>query len=159
MTRSQVPATARLVTDVAGLPAHAGTHLGHTAWREMPQDVVTAFASLTEDHNPIHVDAGFAQKTPFGGTIAHGYLTLAMLAPLLNELLHVKDAALSINYGLDRLRFPAPLPVGGQYRAGAELTEVTPIEGGAQIKIAATIEVKDVAKPALVADCLFGHYA
>lgn len=148
-----------LITDVASLPEHSGADLGHTPWRLMDQQTVTAFADLTEDHNPIHVDADFAASTPFGGTIAHGYLTLSMLAVLLAELLRVEGASLSINYGLNKLRFPAPLPVGARYRAAAELAEVEAIEGGFQLRVAVRIEVEDAPKPALVAECLFRHYA
>lgn len=148
-----------LVTDVGSLPEHSGADLGHTAWRVMDQQTVTSFADLTEDHNPIHIDPDFAASTPFGGTIAHGYLTLSMVPVLLAELLQVDGASLSINYGLDKLRFPAPLPVGARYRAGAELAEVEAIEGGFQIRVSLRIEVEDAPKPALVAECLFRHYA
>jgi acyl dehydratase len=152
--------TGGLVTDVPGLLAHAGEDLGATAWRTMDQELVNRFADVTEDHNFIHVDVERARETPFGGTIAHGYLTLSLLAPLLAELLTVEGAKTSINYGLDKLRFPAPLPVGAEFRATATLAEATEVPGeGVQIKIAATVEVKDQAKPALVAECVFRHYA
>lgn len=149
-----------LTTNVVGLIGHAGKHLGHTAWRTLGQEQVDGFADLTEDHNPIHVDPDHAAQTPFGGTIVHGYFTLAMLAPLLAELLHVEGASLSVNYGIDRLRFPAPLPVGGEFRAAAELAEAAEVKGGGvEIKIVATVEVKDAPKPALVAECRFRYYA
>ena len=150
---------ARVSTDIAGLAALAGSDLGQTDWREMTQERVDAFADVTEDHNFIHVDPQRAAATPFGGTIAHGYLTLSLLAPVTQELLKVTDAAVSINYGLDRVRFPAPLPVGAQFRGGARIEEVTPLEGGVQVKVAASIEVRDAAKPALVAECLFRYYS
>src|ERR1700730_6847866 len=119
-----------VVTDLAGLHALAGTELGHTEWREMTQDRVDAFADVTEDHNFIHVDPARASQTPFGGTIAHGYLTLSLLAPITQQLLSVSDAAVSINYGLDRVRFPAPLRVGARFRGSATISEVSPIDGG-----------------------------
>ncbi|MQA74072.1 MAG: hypothetical protein GEU88_07000 [Solirubrobacterales bacterium] len=125
----------------------------------MTQVRVDEFADVTEDHNFIHVDPGRAAGTPFGGTIAHGFLTLALLAPLLAELLVVEGAATSVNYGLDRLRFPAPVAVGARFRAAARLAEAGEIEGGVQIKVVATVEVENAAKPALVADCLFRYYA
>jgi acyl dehydratase len=159
MTTPDAPAGSRLVTDVAGLAAHAGSHLGCTQWRDMPQRLVDGFADLTDDHNPIHVDPDYAGRTPFGGTIAHGYLTLSLLAPLLDELLRVEGASMSINYGIDRLRFPGPVPVGSRFRACAELAEVAEIDGGVQIKVAATVEVEGAGKPALVAECLFRHYS
>ncbi|HWF25442.1 MAG TPA: MaoC/PaaZ C-terminal domain-containing protein, partial [Solirubrobacteraceae bacterium] len=91
---------------------------------------------------------------PFGGTIAHGYLTLSLMAPVMGELMHVSDVKMGINYGLDKVRFPAPLPVGAQWRGGAEIAEVTEVPGGLQVKVKGTIEVKDAGKPACVAECL-----
>jgi acyl dehydratase len=158
MSTTESP-SAGLSTTVAELPGHAGEHLGSTAWRTVTQDRVNAFADLTEDHNPIHVDPAHASETPFGATIVHGYFTVSLLAPLLEELLHVEGAALSVNYGIDKLRFPAPVPVGARFRASAELAEVSEVKGGVQIKVAATVEVENSAKPALVAECLFRHYA
>jgi acyl dehydratase len=148
-----------LSTTMAELHGHSGKHLGSTAWRTLTQGQVNAFADLTEDHNPIHVDLGHAAGTPFGGTIVHGYFTVSLLAPLLEELLHVDGAALSVNYGIDKLRFPAPVPVGARFRASAELAEVTEIASGVQIRVVATVEVENSPKPALVAECLFRHYA
>jgi acyl dehydratase len=151
--------SAGLTTSLAELPGHAGEHLGSTGWRTLTQEQVDAFADLTDDHNPIHVDPAHAAGTPFGGTIVHGYFTVSLLAPLLEELLHVEGAALSVNYGIDKLRFPAPVPVGARFRASAELVEVTEVKGGVQIRVAATVEVESSPKPALVAECLFRHYA
>ncbi len=144
---------------LADLPALAGRRLGPTQWREMTQERVDEFADVTEDHNYIHVDVERAKASPFGGTIAHGYLSVALLAPISQELLSVTDAATSVNYGIDRLRFPAPLPVGAAFRGAGEITEVSEVTGGMQVKVAFTLEVKDQAKPALVADCLFRYYA
>ena len=151
--------TAGLSVNLTELPLHGGEHLGSTVWRTVTQDQVNAFADLTDDHNPIHVDPQHAAGTPFGGTIVHGYFTVSLLAPLLEELLHVEGAALSVNYGIDKLRFPAPVPVGARFRASADLAEVTEIKGGVQIRVAATVEVEGSPKPALVAECLFRHYA
>ena len=159
MTTSQTASAPGLVTDMAGLRDSAGTHLGHTGWREMTQQRVNEFADVTEDHNFIHVDPERAKASPFGGTIAHGYLSLSLLAPVTQQLLQVTDAATSVNYGLDKLRFPAPLPVGAQWRGSAEIIEVTEVKGGLQVRVVASIEVKDAARPALVAECLFRHYA
>ena len=144
---------------LAELPDLVGRQLGRTQWREMTQERVDRFADVTEDHNYIHVDAERAQDSPFGGTIAHGYLTVALLAPISQELLRVTDASTGVNYGMDRLRFPAPLPVGAQFRGAGEIAEVTEIEGGMQAKLTLTVEVKDAERPALVADCLFRYYA
>jgi acyl dehydratase len=150
--------TAGLVTDMAGLRERAGTHVGYTEWREMEQERVNRFADVTEDHNYIHVDVERAKRSPFGGTVAHGYLTLSLLAPVIQELVTVSDATTGVNYGLDRVRFPAPLPVGAQWRGGVELLEVTDVSGGVQIKLRATVEVKGTEKPALVADALIRLY-
>jgi acyl dehydratase len=144
-------------TDLAALPSLVGASLGHTAWSEMTQQMVDAFAELTGDHNFIHVDVARAEATPFGGTIAHGFLTLSLLAPI-TQRLRVSDAALSINYGLERVRFPAPLAVGARFRGTATIDEVTQIEGGAQVKLAANVEVDGQPKPALVAECLLRFY-
>ena len=158
MSTQESPAGAGLTTDVAGLSAHVGAELGPTEWQEMTQERVNDFADVTDDHNPIHVDPEFAKKTPFGGTIAHGFLTLSMLAPISQGLLNVTGATASINYGTDKVRFPAPLPVGAQFRGRGVLTEVAEVKGGVQAKATFTIEVKDAAKPALVAECLFRFF-
>ena len=141
------------------LPGLVGQRLGPTEWREMTQERVNEFADVTEDHNYIHVDPERAKESPFGGTIAHGYLSVAMLAPISQQLLEVDDAKTSVNYGMDRLRFPAPLRVGAQFRGAGEVVEVTDIKGGMQVKVTLTLEVRDQERPALVADCLFRYYA
>jgi acyl dehydratase len=144
--------------DMASLREATGTHLGYTDWREMTQERVNEFADATDDHQFIHVDVERAKETPFGGTIAHGYLTLSLLAWASGELMHVSDAKMAVNYGLDRVRFPAPLPVGAQWRVGAEIVEVTEVAGGVQIKTKCTVEVKDQEKPACVAETLARIY-
>jgi acyl dehydratase len=143
-----------LVTDMAGLRDAVGTQLGYTDWEQMTQERVNQFADVTGDHQFIHVDVERAKQTPFGGTIAHGYLTLSLVAPITQQLLHVSDATAALNYGLDRVRFPAPLPVGAEWRGGAELVEVSEVGGGLQVKLRGTVEVKGAEKPACVADCL-----
>jgi acyl dehydratase len=147
------------VTDIAGLTDLAGAELGQTDWAEMTQAQVDAFADVTSDHNFIHVDPERAAATPFGGTIAHGFLTLSLLAPVTQQLLEVTDANVKVNYGLDRVRFPSPVPVGRRFRSSAKLAEVTPLEGGAQVKLVATVEVEGSEKPALVAELLLRFYA
>ncbi len=147
-----------LVTDMAGLRQSLGRHLGFTDWQEMTQERVNQFADVTEDHNFIHIDPQRARGTPFGGTVAHGFLSLSLLAPVSQRLLQVTDASMGVNYGLERVRFPAPLPVGAHWRGGAEITEVSEIPGGVQIKLLLTIEVKDSLKPAVVAESLVRVY-
>ena len=143
---------------LAELPGLAGQRLGPTDWREMTQARVNEFADVTEDHNYIHVDPERAKDSPFGGTIAHGYLTVALLAPISQQLLDVQGAT-GVNYGMDRLRFPAPLPVGAEFRGSGEVLDVTEVKGGMQVKVTFTVEVRDQERPALVADCLFRYYA
>ena len=146
------------VTDIAGLRESGGKHLGYTDWQEMTQDRVNRFADATDDHQFIHVDPERAKATPFGGTIAHGYLTLSLVSPIMEQLLKVTDAKIAVNYGLDKVRFPAPLPVGAQYRGGAELMEVTDVPGGIQMKALVKIEVQGSEKPVMVAESLVRMY-
>ena len=146
------------MTTLAELPGLAGQRLGPTDWREMTQARVNEFADVTEDHNYIHVDPERAKDSPFGGTIAHGYLSVALLAPISQQLLDVQNAT-GVNYGMDRLRFPAPLPVGAEFRGRGEVLDVTEVKGGMQVKVTFTVEVRDQERPALVADCLLRYYA
>jgi acyl dehydratase len=147
-----------LITTLDELPGHAGRKLGPTGWLPMTQDRVNQFARVTNDHNFIHVDPERARRTTFRGTIAHGFLTLSMLGPISQELVVVGDAATSINYGLNKVRFPAPLPVGADFRGRGEIVDVSPIDGGVQLTAVFTIEVRDLRKPALVAECLLRYY-
>jgi acyl dehydratase len=148
-----------LTTDLAGLPALAGSHAGYTDWETMEQARVNLFADATDDHQYIHVDPERAKSSPFGGTVAHGYLTLALVAPVLGRLVTVTDARTGVNYGLDRVRFPAPLPVGARWRGGAEILDVAEIPGGAQMKLKVTIEVEGSERPAMVAEPLVRLYS
>jgi acyl dehydratase len=150
--------TSGLVTDLAGLSQLVGKHAGYTDWQVMEQERVDKFAEATDDHQWIHVDVERAKNSPFGGTIAHGYLTLSLVAPISQELVKVTDATTGLNYGLDRVRFPAPLPVGAEWRGGLEIMEVADVGGGAQMKARVTIEVKGAEKPSLVADVLVRVY-
>ncbi len=152
------PDTNGFVTDMAGLRDCKNQHIGYTEWQEMTQERVNGFADATDDHNFIHVDVEKAKATPYGGTIAHGYLTLSLLASTTQRLLSVSDAAMGINYGLEKVRFPAPLPVGAKWRGGAEIIDVTEVQGGLQAKVLGTIEVNGSDKPAVVAECLFRLY-
>ena len=151
-------AEAVCVTTIADAPLQVGRKVGPTEWRRMTQERVDQFAELTGDRNFIHVDPRRARETAFGGTIAHGFLTLSLLGPISQQLLVVTDAATSINYGLNKLRFPGPLPVGAEFRGRGELVEVTAFDGGIQVTASFTVEVKDAARPALAAECLFRYY-
>jgi len=149
---------AACVTTIADAQLHVRRRLGPTEWQQMTQERVNQFAEVTGDHNFIHVDPASARQTPFGGTIAHGYLTVSLLGPISQQLLVVSDAGTSVNYGLNKVRFPAPLPVGADFRGLGELVEVTPFDNGIQVSASFTVEVKGASKPALVAECLFRYY-
>jgi len=140
------------------LQTKIGAESGLSRWFEITQARIDAFAEVTEDWQFIHVDPVAAKATPFGGTIAHGYLTLSLVAPILSELVDVTDAKMGLNYGLDRVRFPAPLPVGARWRGGAELADATEIPGGQQMKLKVTVEVEGAEKPAMVAEALVRLY-
>ena len=155
----ETPTTGALVTTLDQLAQHASRRVGPTAWQPMMQERVDRFADVTNDHNFIHVDPVRARTTPFGGTIAHGFLTLSLIAPVSQELIVVTDAATSINYGLNKVRFPAPLRVGAEFRGVGEIIEVTALAGGAQVTAVFSIEVAGSNKPVLVAECLLRYYA
>lgn len=155
MTKLQA---ARLSVEVADLPAAAGERFGPSGWRTVTQGEVTAFADLSGDHNPIHVDPLAAARTPFGTTIVHGYLTLSLVVPLLDEIFEVLGASMGINYGLNKLRFPAPVPVGSRIRVTGVVDSVTEISGGYQVSPTVTFEVEGGAKPACVAEMLLRYY-
>jgi len=143
----------------ADLLAGAGTDLGVTAWTTIDQDRIQLFADATGDHQWIHVDPERAAAGPFGRTIAHGYLSLSYLAGLLDQLLGVPTASMGINYGLDKVRFPTPVPVDSRVRASAVLVRAdeTP-DGGVQAALDLTVELEDAAKPACVARMLARFY-
>ena len=137
------------------LQGAAGTHLGWTDWMDVDQARVDLFAEATGDHQWIHVDVDRAtRESPFGGPIAHGYLTLALSNRFLPELLQVPGASAGVNYGTGKVRFPAPVPVGSRIRGGAEIAAVEEIPGGLQTTITITIEVEGSAKPACVVESL-----
>jgi acyl dehydratase len=136
-----------------------GTTFGPSSWRTITQEQVNQFADLTGDHNPIHLDPAYAAGTPFGGTIVHGYFTLALVVPLMAELVEVTGVRTGVNYGLDKLRFPAPVPVGSRIRVTSQLTEVTEVPGGHQATFTNTFEVEGQAKPAAVAVMIVRYYA
>ena len=141
------------------LKALVGSELGASDWLEITQDRVDAFADATLDHQFIHVDEEAAKKTPFGGTIAHGFLTLSLSVALGSEVpLDVGEYKMAINYGLDKVRFPAPVPVGSRIRQRVTLTGVEPVPGGIHIVQTMTTEVEGQEKPAMVAERLTRFY-
>ena len=132
-----------------------GLELGPSEWREVTQERIDAFAAATDDPQWIHVDPERAAAGPFGTTIAHGYLTLALLVPFAYELLPVEDAALTVNYGLNRVRFPSPVPSGSRVRARFRVEGVEEVTGGTQVTLAATVEREGAEKPVCVAELVF----
>ena len=150
----------QIATGLDELRALAGTDLGASDWFEVTQDRVNLFADATEDRQWIHTDPERAAEGPFGGTIAHGYLTLSLLIPLFNELLEVRGVRMSVNYGLEKVRFPSPVRVGGKIRLLGTVDSVQDVAGdGVQTALSFTIEIEGGTKPACVAKALYRHYA
>ncbi|MGO9974104.1 MAG: MaoC family dehydratase [Solirubrobacteraceae bacterium] len=150
--------TVTLLRSIDELKERAGSHLGYSEWHEITQDNVDRFADATDDYQWIHVDVERAKDGPFGQTIAQGYLVLSLAAPLLAEVLEVEATKLIINYGLNRVRFPTPVPVGSRIRLGVLLKEVQDVTGGVQAVIDATFELEGATKPACVAEILIREY-
>jgi acyl dehydratase len=139
----------------AALAAAVGTHLGYSDWTQIDQHRIDLFADATGDHQWIHVDPVRAKQGPFGSTIAHGYLTMSLVNLFLPQIVEVRGIAMGINYGADRLRFPAPVPVGSRVRGGGELLKVEDVHGGAvQATIRVTIEIEGGERPACVVDSI-----
>lgn len=130
----------------------AGTDLGVSRWIDVGQDRIDAFAEATEDRQWIHIDPQRAANGPYGTTIAHGYLTLSLLPPMMADLIAITDASARINYGLNKVRFPAPVPAGSRIRAHAKIVSVDEVTGGLQIVVRATIEREGGDKPACIAE-------
>ncbi len=150
---------ALVIEGVERLQEHVGQHLGHSAWRTISQEQVDTFADATDDHQWIHVDPDRAAAGPFGGTIAHGYLTLSLAVPMLSEILDVRGVSMGINYGTNKVRFPAPVPVGSRLRAGATLASIEEVGGGVQAVIDMIFELEGSEKPACVAQVVYRYYA
>lgn len=147
------------VLELSELAGHAGAALGQTRWRDVTQADVDAFAQLTGDDQWIHVDPDRAAAGPFGTTIAHGYFTLSLSTIFLDEVITVKGAAVVLNYGSNRVRYPAPVPVGSRIRAAIDLAAVEDIPGGVQTVYRLTYEVEGRPKPGCVADIVYRYYA
>lgn len=138
---------------------HVGEHLGASPWHEITQEQVGLFADATGDHQWIHVDPERAKTGPFGGAIAHGFLTLSLAPLLVQEVLEVAGASVTINYGLNKVRFPAPVPVGSRVRADVSCVAVDDVAGGLQGTFAVTFEREGGSKPVCVAELLLRYAA
>ena len=147
------------IDGIAGLKQRVGEHLGHSQWHEVTQEQINLFADATGDHQWIHVDVEKAKAGPFGTPIAHGYLTLSLTPTLLTEAFQVSGVTMGINYGLNKLRFPSPVPVGSKIRAGVDLASVDDVSGGAQVQLNVTYEIEGGSKPVCVAEVLFRYYS
>ena len=148
------------VHGLAGLKAIEGKDLGVSDWLEITQERVNLFAEATGDHQWIHVDVDRAATGPFGAPVAHGYLSLSLVVPLLAEVLDVQGVAMGVNYGVDKLRFPSPVPVGSRVRLQASLDAVEDVAGnGVQATLGLTLEVEGASKPACVAVAVYRYYA
>lgn len=146
------------VNGIDGLKALEGTHLGYSGWTEITQEQVNTFADATGDHQWIHVDVEKAKAGPFGGPIAHGYLTLSLSPKLFPEIMSVSGITGAINYGCDKVRFLTPVPVGARVRLGAELTRVEDIPGGARVYMKFTTEIEGKDKPACISEVIFQYF-
>jgi acyl dehydratase len=147
-----------IVQGIPGLKEKIGEHLGYSDWVEITQEQVNLFADATGDHQWIHVDPERAKAGPFGGPIAHGYLTLSLGPRLMPEILAVQGISMGVNYGAGKVRFPSPVPVGSKLRLGAELMSVDDVAGGAQVTMIFTFEVEGAPKPSCVAEIIFRYY-
>ena len=144
----------RVFHGIAELEAAVGTHLGHSEWHEVTQERVNLFADATGDHQWIHLDRARALRGPFGTTIAHGYLTLSLLPMLAAEIYSVEDVRMAVNYGCNKVRFPAPVPVRSRVRAGVEIVDVAQNSLGYLVTAAVTIEIDGGSKPGCVVESL-----
>ncbi len=150
---------ATTVQGIDGFKPLVGTHLGYSEWHRVDQDQVNLFADATGDHQWIHVDPERAKAGPFGGTIAHGYLTLSLAPVLLGEVLAVEGTSMGVNYGCNKVRFPSPVPVGSNLRMGAAMAEVEDVAGGVQVVIDLTFETEGSSKPSCVAQVVYRYYS
>ena len=145
----------RTITGLAELKAAEGQDLGTSDWHEVTQADINTFADVTGDHQWIHVDTERAKDTPFGGTIAHGYYTLSLAPMFMDRIFSLEGFAFAVNYGLNRVRFTAPVPVGSRLRARFEVLSSDEVSGGVQLVVAATVEREGGDRPACVAEAVY----
>ncbi len=146
-------------TTLAELPSFKGQVLGVSDWFDITQERVNTFADATDDHQWIHVDVERANaESPFGGPIGHGFLTLSLFVPMWSQVLTVTDVGMAVNYGVNKVRFPAPVPVGSRIRLTATLVDVEEVKGGLQLVVGGVIEREGGDKPVCVAESVTRFY-
>ena len=148
----------RVFNGVDELRAAAGSHLGVSDWLTIDQSQIDGFADATHDHQWIHVDVERAKEGPFKTTIAHGFLTLSLLPTLVSQTYRIEGVKMGVNYGLNRVRFTSPVPVGSKVRGSVELIDVADVDGGVQLTTKVTVELDGSQRPALVAEWLTRQY-
>lgn len=147
--------TVQRPSDLLGMD---GLELGSSAWFEVTQGDINLFADATHDHQWIHTDVARAADGPFGGTVAHGYLTLSLVIPMWSELLVVEEFGMAVNYGLNRVRFPAPVPSGSRIRLGGRLSAIREVPGGVEVVADLAVEIEASEKPACVLEAVYRFY-
>jgi acyl dehydratase len=147
----------RIISGLGELKAAVGQHLGYSDYLSVSQDDIDKFAALTGDHQWIHVDVERAAKGPFGGTIAHGLLTLSLGPRLAHTIYEIQGMKMGVNYGYDKIRFPSPVPVNSKIRLGATLSSVRDVPSGVRVGITFVWEIADQPKPACVAEMLLRY--
>ena len=150
--------SARVITGVEGLKSNVGQHLGYSEYLEITQERVQQFAEATGDFQWIHSDVERAKSGPFGGPIAHGYLTLSLGPMLYPTVVRIDGFSMGVNYGANKIRFPSPVPVGSRVRLGVKLLEVEEIANGVQMTMEFTFECEGSSKPSCVAEIIFRSY-
>ncbi|MFM7262731.1 MAG: MaoC family dehydratase [Acidimicrobiales bacterium] len=149
----------RHIDSIAAMKPLVGEHLGFSDWLTVTQEQVNLFADATGDHQWIHIDVERAKSGPFGGPIAHGYLTLSLGPVLIPKVFSVGGVAMGVNYGCNKVRFMSPVPVGARLRAGVKLLGVDDVSGGAQVTLEVTFECEGAAKPSCIAEIIFRYYS
>ena len=150
--------SARVITGVEGLKSNVGQHLGYSEYLEITQERVQQFAEATGDFQWIHIDVERAKSGPFGGPIAHGYLTLSLGPMLYPTVVRIDGFSMGVNYGANKIRFPSPVPVGSRVRLGVKLLELEEIANGVQMTMEFTFECEGSSKPSCVAEIIFRSY-
>lgn len=148
-----------VIKNIDELKNQSGNHLGYSEYLTITQEQVNLFADATGDHQWIHIDVERAKAGPFGGPIAHGYLTLSLGPVFLPQIFGVEGIAMGVNYGTNKVRFMSPVPVGSKLRAGVKLLSVEDVTGGVQVTLETTFEVEGAKKPSCVAEVVFRYYS